>query len=420
MHVFDRLYLFFTRNKKKSIVLLILLAVVIIPTCVSKPKSDYIEFRGEPYVGSIVCKDCHTAIYNDYIHTAHYNTSSDSLPVFVQSEFAAGKNRFSFNDDETVVMEKQGDQYYQSLYVNGQKKSSASFDIVVGSGRKAQTFLYYNEIGKVSQLPVSWFVSQHSWANSPGFPADHPKFDRNIPSYCMGCHSSYIGVKQTYKGLAMEEQFEKGKIIYGIDCERCHGPALAHVEYQTSHPKEKEGKYMTKIASLSRVQKNDACALCHSGFKNSQQSVFQFKPGDDLNNFYVPEYPGFDTSNMDVHGNQAQLMMASKCFRLSKDLTCNSCHNVHVKERDRIETFSQRCATCHKEVDHSFNKKGEYTSILQNNCIDCHMPLKASNLITMMTKAKMDAYPDYIRTHLITIYKDETQRFLDSLRHKSN
>jgi hypothetical protein len=43
------------------------------------------------------------------------------------------------------------------------------------------------------------------------------------------------------------------------------------------------------------------------------------------------------------------------------------------------------------------------------------MPLKASGLITMMTKSKTDAYPDYIRTHLIGIYKEESKRFIDSL-----
>src|SRR5690348_1731673 len=128
MHVFDQLYSFFIRNKKKTIVLLTLLTVVIIPTCVSRSKPEYREFRGEPYVGSIVCKDCHTAIYNDYIHTAHYNTSSDSLSELVQNEFAAGRNRFRFSENETVVMEKQGDQYFQSLYINGQKRSSAPFD----------------------------------------------------------------------------------------------------------------------------------------------------------------------------------------------------------------------------------------------------------------------------------------------------
>jgi hypothetical protein len=67
-------------------------------------------------------------------------------------------------------------------------------------------------------------------------------------------------------------------------------------------------------------------------------------------------------------------------------------------------------------VAHSFTANdNKRTEAIQNDCIDCHMPLKASAAITMLTKQKTGAYPDYIRTHLITIYKEETKRFLDSL-----
>lgn len=420
MRAFDQFNQFFARNKKKSVVLLIVASVIIIPTCVSKQETKPQDLRGELYAGSASCKNCHAAVYDTYIHTAHNNTSSDSLPGFLEQAFANDKNVFRFNDSISVVMEKTEGHFYQSLYQNARKEFSAPLDIVVGSGRKAQTFLYYNSKGKLSQLPISYFMSQVSWANSPGFPAEHPKFDRNVPSYCMGCHSSYIGVKQTYKGVALEEEFEKGKVIYGIDCERCHGPASEHVNYHESNPQDKVGKFITRIATLNRVQKNDGCALCHSGFRNVQQSLFQFKPGDDINNFYVPEYGRADTSNLDVHGNQTQLMLASKCYQLSNDMSCTSCHNVHIKERDNISTLSQRCIACHKQVDHSFaGKVGDLNSIVQNNCIDCHMPLKASSLITMMTRAKTDAYPDYVRTHLVTKYKEETQRFLDSVSHRS-
>ncbi|MEO5563250.1 MAG: hypothetical protein ABIR18_07445, partial [Chitinophagaceae bacterium] len=181
MRVFDQLVSTFKSNKKKAVVLLIL-GAIIIPTCISKPKTKT-DLRGESYAGAAACKNCHADIYNSYIHTAHYATSSDSLPGFVQNNFENDKNVFRFNDSVTVVMEKSDNHFYQSLYQNGDKKFSASFDIAVGSGRKAQTYLYYNDKGKISQLPVSWFMSQHSRANSPGFPADHPKFDRNVPSY---------------------------------------------------------------------------------------------------------------------------------------------------------------------------------------------------------------------------------------------
>lgn len=413
-----KLFSFFIVNKKTTVLLLILLFIIFLSNCVSETKIDTTDIRGEAYAGADQCRNCHQQVHDDYAHAAHFNTSSNELPQIVRERFEPGKNSFRFNDSTEVMMEKLDSGYYQSWYSSGKKILSQPFDITVGSGRKAQTYLYYTDKKKLSQLPISYFMSQNSWANSPGFPADHPKFDRDVPSYCMGCHSSFIGVKQTYAGVVMQEEFEKGKIVYGIDCERCHGPARAHVEYHVGHPQEKESKFITKISTLTRVQKNDMCALCHSGFRDVQQSLFNFKPGDNLNNYYIPEYGRIDTASLDVHGNQTQLMMASKCYQLNNDLTCNSCHNVHVKERDNIKVFSERCITCHKQVDHSFTKTGRnFMDALQNNCIDCHMPLKASS-IKMLTKQKADAYPDYIRTHLITIYKEETKRFLDSLAHK--
>lgn len=419
MSIADKIFFLFAINKKKSTALLILLSIIFLSTCISKTTSTEPDLRGEAYAGSIQCKNCHRQVYDNYIHTAHFNTSSDSLPEIVQADFEPGRNSFEFNDSVEVTMEKIGGKFFQSYYRNGEKKFSHPFDIIVGSGRKAQTYLYYNDRKKMSQLPISYFMTQGAWANSPGFPLEDAKFDRNVPSYCLGCHSSFVEVKQTYKGVVMQEEFEKNKLIYGIDCERCHGPGIAHIEYHTDHPEEKQSKFITKIQTLNRIQKNDMCALCHSGFRDVQQSLFSFKPGNDLSNFYIPDYGRVDTVNLDVHGNQTQLMMASKCYQVSNNLTCNSCHNVHVKERDNTALFSNRCINCHKQVDHSFTSTDKnFNDIAQNNCIDCHMPLKASNAITMLSNGKTNADPDYIRNHFITIYKEETKRFLESLDHR--
>lgn len=392
-----------------------MLCVILLSNCMSDASDT--DMRGIAYAGSNTCRKCHQQVYDNYIQTAHFNTSNNVLPVAVQESFEQGENVFRFNDSTSVVMEKIDGRYYQSYLRNGKKVLSHPFDIVVGSGRKAQTYLYYNDKKKISQLPISYFMAEHAWGNSPGFPPTDAKFDRNIPSYCLGCHSSYVDVKQTYQGVVMQEEFAKGKITYGIDCERCHGPAAAHVEYFTDHPQDKQkNKFMTSIHGLNRIQKNDMCALCHSGFRDVQQSLFNFKPGDNLNNFYIPDFGRVDTGNLDVHGNQTQLMMFSKCFQASNDLTCTSCHNVHLKERDNIEVFSQRCMNCHKQVAHSFDEKnGGMNNAIKNNCIDCHMPLKPSSAITMLTNQKISAVPDYVRTHVVAVYKNESKAFLDSL-----
>jgi hypothetical protein len=419
MPVAGKINFLFTANKKTATLLLILISIIFLSRCISKSKLKEADLRGEEYAGSLHCKDCHQRVYDTYIHTAHFNTSSNFLPATIQESFEPGKNSFKFNDSVEVVMEKIEGRFYQSYYQNGKKRFSYPFNIVVGSGRKAQTYLYYNDKGKISQLPISYFMAEHTWANSPGFPADDAKFNRNVPSYCLSCHSSFIAVKQSYKGVVMQEEFEKDKLIYGIDCERCHGPALAHVEYHTDHPQEKQSRFITKIQTLNRAQKNDMCALCHSGFRDVQQSLFNFKPGNDLSNFYIPYFGRVDTANLDVHGNQSQLMMGSKCYQASNNLTCTSCHNVHVKERDDIAAFSNRCISCHKQVNHSFSVTDRsLNDLIQNNCIDCHMPLKPSNIITMLTMKNLSAHPDYIRTHLIAIYSEETKKFLASFHHR--
>lgn len=405
-------------KKKKNVVfaLAIFTCVMILSQCISGPGSVKVDVRGENYAGSLSCKNCHQSIYNEFIHAAHANTSSASLPDIIKPGLIPGSNVFEFNDSLKVVVEKHKDQYYQTAYQSGIKTSSHPFDLIIGSGRKAQSYLYFDS-SRIFQLPLSYFIAQNTWANSPGFPSQIAKFDRSIPSGCLGCHSSFIDVKQSYQGFQLTEHYDRQRIIYGIDCERCHGPAAQHVDYHTDHLGEKGTKFITSIKSLSRTQKTDMCSLCHSGVKDAQQSLFDFKPGDKLSDFYFPDFNLPAAEDVDVHGKQSILMMASKCYRLSDNLTCNSCHNVHVKERDDITIFSQRCISCHQQVKHSFIIKDKgLAAVIKTDCIDCHMPLKPSKAITLLTKQKTAAKPDYMRTHLITVYAAESKRFIDSVK----
>ncbi|MGN6401223.1 MAG: multiheme c-type cytochrome [Flavisolibacter sp.] len=408
----------FKGYKRIWIVTVLFISIVVLSKCINHDAKTAIDLRGEKYIGAEACKSCHQSIFNSYLPTAHHHTSSAASAGTIKGSFAPGHNVFEYSDSLKVVMEEKNGGFFQTAYENGASTESQPFDVVMGSGRKAQTYLYYDG-SKVFQLPVSYFVTEHSWANSPNFPRSFPKFDRSIPTGCFGCHSSYAQVQQSYKGFQLEEAFEKGKMIYGIDCERCHGPAADHVAYQASHPAEKKAKFMARVASLSRQQQIDMCAICHSGFREMQQPAFGFKPGDKLADYFLPEYKIVDVNHMDVHGNQTQLMMASQCYLQSKTLTCTSCHDVHKNERDDMAVFSRRCTNCHKSVDHSFVKEDKkLDAVAQINCIDCHMPLKPSSVITMLTQQKASAKPDFIRTHLVKVYPDETEKVLLYLKQK--
>lgn len=405
-------------KKKKHIVfaLLLFVCVLVLSQCISGPESAKADVRGNDYAGSATCKKCHQAIYNDFVQTAHANSTSAALPDVVKQGVKQGNDVFDFNDRLKVVIEKHQDKFFQTAYENGSKIVSHPFDITVGSGRKGQSFLYFDN-ARIFQLPLSYFNAEHTWANSPGFPSEVAVFNRSIPSICLGCHSSFIPVKRTYQDYTFTEYYDRRRIVHGIDCERCHGPAAQHVSYFTEHPNEKAAKFISSIKTLSRSQKTDMCSLCHSGVRDAQRSLFDFKPGDTLLNFYLPAFEMPAPGEVDVHGKQSVLMKASKCYLASTALTCSSCHNVHVKERDNTAVFSQRCVSCHQNVEHSFDTVNEnMASFTNTNCIDCHMPLKASSAISLLVKQKTVAKSYYLRTHLIKVYPEESKRFIDSVK----
>jgi len=50
--------------------------------------------------------------------------------------------------------------------------------------------------------------------------------------------------------------------------------------------------------------------------------------------------------------------------------------------------------------------------VLKANCIDCHMPALPSKKIFLEVEDKAKSTPDLIRTHLISIYKEQTKLYL--------
>lgn len=366
---------------------LIISCIIILSQCIGK-KAD---LRGEQFADAASCATCHKTIYDTYISSAHSITSS---PSNVKGSFISPDNVFHYSNGAKVLMEQRDSGLFQ---VSDQE--THRFDITIGSGRKAQTYLYWKD-GHYFQLPVSYFVPAQKWANSPGFPATHPKFDRMIPSTCFGCHSSMVALKEVkMEKLHLAEEFEQNKMVFGIDCQRCHGPAEEHVQFHTAHPEEKEGRHMARISALGNQQQLDMCAICHSGLKTPQKSPFGFKPGDALSDYIYPDLSRpAKPEEMDVHGNQYQLLTASQCFLKSKGMmNCSSCHNPHTSEKNDMQVFSQRCMNCHKTTAHK-------TPVLTDNCIDCHMPALPSNAITLLTNGETSPTPDSVRTHLIAIY----------------
>lgn len=368
--------------------------------------------EGKKFAGSAACASCHKDIYESHLKTAHFLDSRQAAKEFIKGSFLTGQNKFAYNRWMEVLLEQKKDSFFQTAFINGIEYRTEAFGIVIGSGNNGQSYLYWDD-NKLFQLPISYFTSLNSWCNSPGFPNDFIKFDRIIPGNCMECHTTYSKMEEDSNH---NPTFDKSQIIYGIDCERCHGPAEAHVIYQQEHPEDKTAKYIVSIEKLARQQRLDGCALCHSGFRKEIQPAFSFIIGDTLNNYSHAIYTADSASTLDVHGNQYGLLTASKCFRMSQ-LDCSSCHNVHVNEGNNLALYSQRCITCHSGVQHStINLPPEKKILFNNNCIDCHMPLLPSRKIVLSIGNSQDIVPYLVRTHKVAIYREKTKEFIKELK----
>jgi hypothetical protein len=362
------------------------------------------------FIGSAACQVCHASIYADHIHTAHYLDSRPASATSIKGSFKGDKSRFVLNDHMEVRMETKAGQFYQTSFLNGKPIESEAFGIAIGSGRKGQTYLYWDG-NRLFQLPVSYYVPLDSWCNSPGYPRNIAYFGKQVHGQCMECHGTHAQIAEL-EGLSTV--FDSTSIIYGIDCERCHGPASQHVAWQSAHPTDRTARYIINTRQLPRQRRLDACALCHSGFRDQQMPSFTFLPGDTLDNFSTAKYDSAGTASLDVHGNQYGLLTASKCFRLSDQLDCSSCHNPHVNEHGKMEVYSQRCLSCHSgnNGQHFCALPEVKTRGLSANCIDCHMPALPSNAITLQISGEARLVHDLVRTHRVAVYPDATKEYL--------
>lgn len=388
------------------------LLVMILSTCLDE-KNKLPDPRGVAYKGSDKCINCHKSIYNAYVSTAHYLSSRPASGDAIKGTFSPGSNVFHYRPALKVAMEQRDSGFYQVAYIDDLEKQARRFDVVFGSGRKGQSYIYW--LGDYAfQLPVSYFAPGKSWVNSPNFPPHHVKFDRNIPIGCFECHSSYI--KKTFVEVAEDrliDHFDSNQIIYGIDCERCHGPAAKHVFFHEKNPQVKKPAYISIMSAVSRVEKVDMCAMCHSGARQTHRPTFDYAPGAMLSNYLYPDTSSVNTIDIDVHGKQFQLLAKSQCFIKSNVLNCSSCHNTHVTERENMALFSQRCMNCHNTSSHNFCSMAPSPGIkIESNCIDCHMPAKPSKLITLMPQDGKQPIPAFVRTHYISIYPEESKKFM--------
>jgi Cytochrome c554 and c-prime len=356
----------------------------------------------QAYVGDAACRPCHEQASRTFAETAHHLTSRLPSKNSIAGKFSPGSNVLhTSNPYLSFVMSTTKDGYFESaveeLAPSKTMSHTERIDLVVGSGRKGQTYLFWKG-DRLFELPVSYWTELDSWINSPGYPDGSPHFDKPVVPRCLECHSGFFEWAPP-----PANRYKKTTVAPGIGCENCHGPGREHVARYSSKSPPGPG-LSTAILNpgvFPRERQIDLCALCHAGAAETIAPPLSFTPGQAIDDYlYIPLSD--KDAPVDVHGNQIQLLARSRCFRSSR-MTCMTCHEVHKLQRDAA-AFSEHCLSCHK-----VEACGRYPQLgkdIAKNCVDCHMPLQESELLVSDTNGRK--LKPRVRNHRIAIYPDET------------
>jgi Cytochrome c554 and c-prime len=365
------------------------------------------------YAGDAACLTCHREQSTSYVHTAHHLTSQPANKDSILGSFHDGSNVLMIADPATASdnpglyfkMEAKANGFYQTAVAGwpGQlEKKSERMDVVIGSGVRGQSYLYWHG-DLLYELPVSYWTDGSRWINSPGFKNGTMNFSRAVIPRCLECHATQIVARSPDP---LSNQYDPTSLVTGISCERCHGAGTEHIALHQAKktsaagaPAGSAGETILNPAKFTRDRQVDLCALCHNGIRSEELvPAFSYVPGKSLDNYLHPN-EGKIADHPDVHGNQVGLLQKSRCYLSSPNMSCSTCHDVHQPER-AAAAYSDRCLTCHRVESCGMSKT--MGNKIADNCIDCHMPVESTNAIVSETAGQV--IRPKMRNHWIKIY----------------
>lgn len=255
-------------------------------------------------------------------------------------------------------------------------------DYVLGSGNHAKSYVHRTGNQRLIELPVSWYSDRGGhWGMSPGYDRpDHSGFSREISYRCFFCHAGYPALEPAaaYPDAAFDAGAKYPAELPGaIDCQRCHGRGLAHV--QAARAGRTVGEIRASILNPARLaagRQLEVCYQCHlettsallpPAVMRPGRTVFSYDPAEPLTKYVL----FYDHAAGSGHEDKFELVSApyrlaqSRCFRESAGkMTCTSCHDPHDAPRgaEAVRAYTRACEGCHA----GNHAKG-------SDCVSCHM-----------------------------------------------
>jgi len=353
------------------------------------PKADIAQQYADP----ASCIQCHASEAAGYARTGMaYSFYTPSAKDTIDS--AAKERQFYHAASGTYydLTEHEGKFFQHRWQVGFDGKpdnvEELPIDYVMGSGNHVRTYLHREQDGSLIELPLAWYAENGGhWGMNPGFDNAKPMTRRPIAYECMFCHNGYPEIPATtHRDLSANAVYTS--LPQGIDCQRCHGPAAAHVKAAQT-----PGTSLEQIRSLvlnpshlSNDRQMEVCEQCHlettshllpDRIRHYNQEPFGYRPNQPLAGFnaYFSRDPEHGrTDNFEIV-NAPYRLRQSQCYLQSQGaLTCETCHNPHDlhKGPESATYYANICMKCHSA--NLPQKIAMHQHTASNDCVSCHMP----------------------------------------------
>jgi tetratricopeptide (TPR) repeat protein len=370
------------------------------------------------FLGPNACAPCHAERVGEFEKTNHFHTfrsaSSASMPL---AGFAPGKSTFATPDPQLrFEMSHSGDSFSQTAVhaaATGETSTVSSIDQIIGAGTADDVYVSWHADGKMYELPIAWLHTSQQWGSANFDPFGSGDHSRELNPRCVECHNTWV-----HHVPGTPNQYQREHALFGVTCERCHGPANEHVAYHREHPGSDEGRSIVRPARLNRELQLAVCTQCHSNAMKLRGPAFSHQPGQSLEASFKMLRPPHNEE--DHVANQIQYLRHSRCFQEAETMTCTTCHDPHRgREGGRLAAAQESCLKCHHAVD--CDEQERLPVPVRNNCTGCHMPAYVKMNVTFATADDAHLPPMFRYEHRIGIYPQaRNQVVLEWMRTQSD
>jgi len=347
------------------------------PAATSQPgsASSQASAPGGGYAGAESCQECHEEAYKAWRDSHHANALRDLMPE-LDGEAFVPERPISHGTQTSLATMQDGQYTLRTMGQNGELYDFHPTGVIgvwplwqylipVGDGRLQVTELAFDPDKK------EWFDvygdedrQSHEWGH-------WSNRGMNWNSMCATCHTTDF--QKNYDRVT--DGYRSTYQVQGVDCEQCHGPMQAHVDWQDAHPDDEDDP---TIQWLDNDQYLAVCGSCHA---RRGDLTGRFKSGDKFLDHYDPVLP--DLSDVyypdgQVREEDFEYVAFTLSYMNTMGVRCFTCHDSHSGKTRK--QGNDLCLQCHERkmttriaidpAEHSHHPSDKPGFL----CIDCHMP----------------------------------------------